>query len=161
MRSLVYGDPARPIAQTRDVAVPAGSAHALRAFVTGHGQGNKSNCAEFCQKKHSLKVDGVAKEQTIWRNDCQTTAVPGQAGTWQYPRAGWCPGADVKPWTVDVDLKGKTTASIVYDVEAYENTCRPDAQTCTGCTLGSSCAYDGGNHTEPVYWVSTVLIAYR
>ena len=23
-------------------------------------------------------------------------------GTWEYDRAGWCPGAQVKPWTTNV-----------------------------------------------------------
>jgi hypothetical protein len=163
MRSLVYGDPAKPIAQSTPLAVPAGSSYAIRTFVTGHGQGNKGNCAEFCSRKHSIAVDSVAHAATIWRTDCPTTAVPNQSGTWQYPRAGWCPGADVKPWTVDVtaDLAGKKSATFGYDVEAYENSCRPDAATCAGCSLGTACAYDGGNHTEPYYSVSSVLIAYR
>ena len=30
-----------------------------------------------------------------------------------------------------------------------------------GCTLGTGCPYDGGSHTEPVYYVSSLLIAYR
>ncbi|MEO7327183.1 MAG: hypothetical protein ABI193_01305 [Minicystis sp.] len=44
---------------------------------------------------------------------------------------------------------------------SYENTCRPDAAVCKGCTLGTGCPYDDGNHTEPNYQISTLLIAYR
>lgn len=163
----VYGDPAKTIpsqlpAQT--VTLPEGAtSYALRTFVTGHGQGNKGNCAEFCKRDHTVTVGAAPHTQMIWRTDCATTGVPGQQGTWKYSRAGWCPGAVVAPWTLDVtaDLTGQTQGSFNYDVEAYENTCRPDAATCASCTLGAMCDYDGGNHTEPNYQVSSLLIAYR
>ncbi len=163
----VYGDPAKPIPGQlvpQTITLPEGAtSYALRTFVTGHGQGNANNCAEFCKRDHTITAGAAAHTQQIWRADCADTAVPGQQGTWKYARAGWCPGADVKPWTFDVtaDIAGGTTASFAYDVEAYENTCRPDAVTCQSCTLGASCDYDGGNHTEPNYQVSTLLIAYR
>jgi hypothetical protein len=166
MRSAVYGDPAKPIATSvppQTLTLPAGaSSFALRSFVTGHGQGNLKNCAEFCSKSHTLTVGTTAHEAKVWRTDCAKTAAPNQQGTFQYSRAGWCPGADVKPWTFDItsDVAGGM-ASIAYDVEAYVNTCRPDAMPCAGCTLGATCDYDGGNHTEPSYSISTLLIAYR
>jgi len=69
----------------------------------------------------------------------------------------------VKPWTVEVtkDVAGGSTAAVAYDVEAYDNTCRPDANPCAGCSLGTGCPYDGANHTEPNYQVSSLLIAYQ
>ena len=161
-RDAVYGDPARPIAMfvpPVTPTVPAASAYALRTFVTGHGQGNADNCSEFCSRQHTISVGSTAHTLQLWRDDCATTAVPGQQGTWQYSRAGWCPGADVRPWIVDVT--GDLPGAISYDVESYVNTCRPDAQTCTGCTLGTNCAYDGGAHTEPHYTISTLLVAFR
>jgi hypothetical protein len=166
LRSAVYGDPAQPIAGAvppESVTLPAATSYALRSFVTGHGQGNADNCAEFCGKTHTMTAGSTPHAQTIWRTDCATTAAPGQQGTYQYSRAGWCPGADVKPWTLDVtkDVAGGGAATFAYDVEAYVNTCRPDASPCTGCTLGTGCAYDGSSHTEPNFEVSTVLIAYR
>jgi hypothetical protein len=167
MRQAVYGDPARPIAGVvtpETLTLPEGaSSFVLRSFVTGHGQGNAGNCAEFCPKKHTLTVGTTPHQAAIWRTDCATTAAPNQQGTYKYSRAGWCPGADVKPWLLDVtaDIGGAKTASVAYDVEAYTNTCRPDAATCAGCTLGAACAYDGGTHTEPSYYVSTLLIAYE
>ncbi|HMV68949.1 MAG TPA: peptide-N-glycosidase F-related protein, partial [Myxococcota bacterium] len=165
-RMAPYGDPARPIASTIaavSVAVPAATSFALRTLVTGHGQGNLDNCGEFCSRTHAVVVGGQRHEQVVWRDDCETTAVQPQAGTWRYPRAGWCPGADVRPWRVDVtaDLAPGAPATIGYDVEAYENTCRPDAASCGGCVFGTSCAYDGGAHTEPGWYVSGLLIAYR
>lgn len=163
---VVYGDPAKPIEGTvkaYDVMLPAASSYALRTFITGHGQGNAGNCAEFCKKTHTLTVGGVDHAQPIWRADCATTAVSGQQGTWKYSRAGWCPGADVIPWVLDItpDVNGAASAPVGYKVQDYENTCRPDAATCTGCTLGTGCDYDGGAHTEPNYQLSTVLIAYQ
>jgi peptide-N-glycosidase F-like protein len=161
-RDAVYGDPARPISMfvpPANPTLPVASAFALRTFVTGHGQGNADNCSEFCSRSHSITVGSTVHSLQLWRDDCATTAVPGQQGTWQYSRAGWCPGADVRPWVVDVDFQTGTT--ITYDVDSYVNTCRPDAQTCTGCTLGTGCAYDGGAHTEPHYTISTLLVAFR
>jgi hypothetical protein len=106
-------------------------------------------------------VSGTAHKERIWRTDCATTTVPGQKGTYKLSRAGWCPGADVRPWIFDATADIASGATIGYDVATYVNTCRPDATTCTGCTLGTDCKYDGGAHTEPVYYVSSLLIAYR
>ncbi|MGC4118512.1 MAG: peptide-N-glycosidase F-related protein [Myxococcales bacterium] len=162
---VVYGDPAKPIAGSapaQKVSLPAGAtSYALRTLVTGHGQGNADNCAEFCSRDHSLAFTAPHTHQ-VWRDDCATTAAPNQQGTYRYSRAGWCPGADVRPWIEDVtaDLAGLSEATLAYDVEAYENTCRPDASECTGCTLGTACDYDGGAHTEPFYLLSSTLIAY-
>ena len=164
---VTYGDPSKPIATSvpaQSLTLPGGAtSYALRTFITGHGQGNAGNCAEFCSKKHTLTAGKTAHEQQVWRTDCATTAAPGQQGTYKYSRSGWCPGADVAPWKLDVtsDVAGGSTAMIAYDVESYENTCRPDAAMCTGCTIGASCAYDGGTHTEPNFQISTLLIAYQ
>lgn len=166
-RGAVFGDPAKPLADsvpTQTVALPAGAtSYALRAIVTGHGQGNASNCAEFCPKNHTLTAGGTPHALKLWRADCATSGAPNQQGTYKYARAGWCPGADVLPWTVDVtaDLAGQKSAEIGWDVEGWTNTCRPDAQPCTGCTLGTGCGYDGGAHTEPYYQVSALLIAFE
>ena len=164
---VIYGDPAKPIGDTvtpQDLTLPAmTTSYSLRTFITGHGQGNAGNCAEFCKKTHSLTVNENLHEQLIWRDDCATTAAPNQQGTYTYSRAGWCPGADVLPWQMDItsDVASQTSVSISYKVQDYENTCRPDASPCAGCTLGTGCDYDGGNHTEPNYQVSTLLIAFQ
>ena len=165
-RYVAYGDPAKPLTEsvpTQEVALPPGSSFALRTFITGHGQGNLGNCAEFCKRDHTLVVGSALHTLNVWRDDCPETGVPGQQGTWKYARAGWCPGADVRPWTMDVtaDLAGLDAVNIGYGVEDYENTCRPDAPECKGCSLGGGCDYDGGTHTEPNYQVSSLLIAYQ
>lgn len=164
-RRVVYGDPARSIpSQLPDASVtlPEGTTSAaLRTFITGHGQGNADNCAEFCPRDHTFTVNGVPSTNNIWRDDCRTTAAPNQQGTWQYARAGWCPGAKAYDWTIDLGAVSEPMLTIGYDVQAFENTCRPEANPCAGCTLGSGCAYNDSSHTEPNYQVSAVVIAYK
>jgi len=166
--AVVYGDPARPPAQTTTLTLPTSTTATtweLRALVTGHGQGNADNCAEFCARTHALSVGGAARERQVWRDDCETTAAPRQQGTWQYPRAGWCPGADVRPWVEDVSdaihtAQARGDLVVGWDVEAYDNTCWPDVSTCAACTLGTGCDYDGGAHTEPVFQLSALLVGF-
>lgn len=162
---VVYGDPAKPIAQSlvaTTPVLPKASSYAVRTLVTGHGQGNAENCAEFCGKTHTLTVGTAAHSQKVWRTDCKTTAAPGQQGTYAYSRAGWCPGADVLPWVTDItaDVAAGSSPVFSYDIEAYENTCRPDSPVCKGCTLGTGCEYDGASHTEPFFQVSAVVVGY-
>lgn len=164
-REFPYGNPAKPISasvvpQTVTLPPNAGSV-AVRAFVTGHGQGNLDNCAEFCRRTHQFNVGAAQFSREIWRTDCATTAAPGQFGTYSYPRAGWCPGASVPAWLEDVTAAVTgPTVTVGYDVSSYENSCRPDAPICGGCSLQTGCAYDGNNHTEPVYSLSAALIVY-
>ena len=99
------------------------------------------------------------------------TALDGdQKGNWRYPRAGWCPGAYVAPAVADVTAALQPGKSATFDflvrsrkdsswVE-FDNTCRPDAETCQGCTLGTGCEYDGGRHTPPHEKVSVTLVLY-
>ncbi len=164
---IVYGDPLAPISASlppQQIALPSGpTSWSIRSIITGHGQANLENCAEFCSKKHSWLVGGMATTKAMWRTDC--TKYP-SSGTYQYPRAGWCPGADVLPWDFDVtsQIGAATTATIAYDVEAYVNTCNgsgPDGGVCTGCDPGVSCTYDGAGHTQPFYYVSSVLVGFR
>lgn len=174
--SVVVGDPAKPFAasvpEARVTLPRAAGSVAVRTIVTGHGQGNANNCAEFCRLEHTQTVGTEPHAWTPWRNDCRQTGVAGQQGTWTLSRAGWCPGADVRPWTFDVAglseaaLAGREPIPVRYEVAAYENTCRPpaaDGGTCdtTTCSLGTGCGYDGGNHTEPFYRLSSVLVAFR
>lgn len=165
MHSGVYGDPSKPLTGSfpeQKPTLPAGAtSFAVRALITGHGQGNLENCAEFCPRDHTITVGTTPHKEKIWRTDCATTAAPGQKGTYKLSRAGWCPGADVRPWVFDVTADVAGGAKFSYDAATYVNSCRPDAATCEGCSLGTDCKYDGGNHTEPAYFVSAVLIAYR
>jgi len=167
LRSVEYGNPTLPTSQTvpeTPIAIPAeADAVSLRTIITGHGQGNLDNCAEFCPRNHGFLIAQQAFVRQIWRDNCAETPVVGQQGTWQYPRAGWCPGAEVIPWLEDVSaaITPGETVAVVYDVEAYENSCSPESPVCEGCSLGTGCEYDGGNHTPPIYDLSAMLIAFR
>lgn len=167
LRTFEYGNPDLPVADSvpeTAVEIPAeADAVSLRSIITGHGQGNLDNCAEFCPRNHGFLLGEQAFVREIWRDDCAQTPVEGQQGTWQYPRAGWCPGAEVIAWIEDVSaaVTPGQSVSVIYDVQAYENSCRPESPMCTGCALGTGCEYDGGNHTPPIYDLSAMLIAYR
>jgi hypothetical protein len=156
-----YGDPAKPVAAAvppRQPAIPAdATAVELRAIITGHGQGNLQNCAEFCRRTHTFRIGETSVDRLLWRDDCATTGAPGQFGNTRSPRAGWCPGADVLPWVADVSAAARPGVTVSYAVDPYENTCRPDAPVC-GC---GSCPYNNNGHTAPYYWMSAALIVYR
>lgn len=161
------GDPALPVdgqLEPVTVAIPAQASRVeLRSIITGHGQGNADNCAEFCQLEHGYLVGSAAVQRTVWRDDCADNPINDQQGTWTYPRAGWCPGADVIAWVEDVTagVEPGTDVQVLYDLSSYENTCRPDSPVCMGCALGTGCEYDGGNHTPPTVKMSAVLVVYR
>lgn len=166
-REVRYGDPVVPTAVDAPavaLAVPAGGSFALRTLVTGHGQGNKNDCSEFCSTTQTIRVSGESHQLDLWRKDCATSGAYGQLGNYWYSRAGWCPGDLVKPWVIELGQRiSKTITKFSYGVTPYVNTCRPGATppVPTTCTLGTSPEYDGGRHTEPIYRLSTVLIVYR
>ncbi|NQX98895.1 MAG: hypothetical protein HRT73_13605, partial [Flavobacteriales bacterium] len=69
----------------------------FRLTTTGHGWGanNTGNAAEFYNATHNFHVNGSSTyTQNLW-NTCKPNPdnCTGQLGTWQYNRAGWCPGA--------------------------------------------------------------------
>ncbi len=159
------GDPSMPIESlvpSVDFEVPAGVSRAeLWTVISGHGQGNAQNCAEFCPKQHGFIVNSGQHATTIWRDDCASNPVSNQSGNWKPNRAGWCPGDVVQPWVLEVGgdlVEGNNQIS--YAMEDYENTCRPGLDTCTQCVLGTGCDYDGGNHTPPHYRLSSSLVLY-
>jgi hypothetical protein len=160
---VVYGNPEQAT-QRPGVLLPLVGFKSAKIVtsITGHGQGNAQNCAEFCSKVHSLKVGERVFSRRVWRDNCASTVDPNQKGNYFYPRAGWCPGDKVEPWVEDITsaLLGESV-SFTYDVEAYENTCRPGAVPCQGCVLGTGCDFDGGRHTEPRYYVSSYVVYYK
>ncbi|MCB9521713.1 MAG: hypothetical protein H6699_12695, partial [Myxococcales bacterium] len=112
--------------------------------------------------QHTFTVGDFSDSASVWRDDCETTAAPNQRGTWQYPRAGWCPGAITHDRTLAAGAAPATATVVVsYDVEPYENTCRPEADECAGCSLGNGCDWNDSTHTEPSYQVSALLIGYE
>lgn len=160
------GDPAKPVAMAvpvKSVAIPSeAGAVELRSFITGHGQGNYQNCAEFCPKNHAFTIGSKVVTRRIWRDDCHRNPVQPQGGSWEFPRAGWCPGALAVPWVEDVSAGATAGTSIMagYAPEAWVNTCRPDAPMCGGCVRGNPCAYNDSTHTAPKYAHSALLVVY-
>ncbi len=83
----------------------------LRAIITGHGGVAPDNCSEFCNHQHEFTVGGKIFlkqfDDTIGDDEgclkqIDKGVVPNQSGTWWLGRGGWCPGAQVTPWVVDV-----------------------------------------------------------
>ncbi len=166
-REVRYGDPIVPTAvdaPTLTISVPTATSYSLRTLVTGHGQGNEDDCAEFCPRVHTIRVNGTRHDYQGWRTNCATSGVRGQRGNYWYSRAGWCPGSMVVPWLADItpDIQS-STAKLAYAVTPYVNGCRPGANPFipTTCVFGTPADYDGGGHTPPLYRLSTVVIAYR
>ncbi len=121
----------------------------IRMTTTGHGQGNTNNAAEFAHFTHHVYVDGMETfEQDLWKPDCNTNSCSPQSGTWQYARAGWCPGQDVQPW--EWDMEGHFTpgepVSMDYVLADYTNL--------------NNTGYNGGSHTEPHFRCHTYFIQY-
>ena len=112
------------------VSIPA-TATRVEAHVTttGHGFGYSYNCAEFCQMRQDVIVDGVIHSVNPWRADCDQNPVSPQAGTWEHNRNGWCPGAVSVGNIVDITdaVTPGSNAEIDFDILAsdgaeYENT---------------------------------------
>lgn len=128
-----YGDPKNPIAnffKDKTVTLKKDTTRArLRFVVTGHGQApNTGNAAEFLNRRRWVEIYKDKKrlarfENRLWRQDCYLNPCRPQGGTWKYDRAGWAPGAPVRPWVIDISeyIKGGETLTIRYIAEKYEN----------------------------------------
>ncbi|MCB9681205.1 MAG: hypothetical protein H6733_07005 [Alphaproteobacteria bacterium] len=93
---------------------PAGTTHAeLVTLISGHGQADGNNCAEWCDHRHTFSVDGTDLA-TIQHDGASIGsglgcadqaahgAIPGQWGNWAPTRAYWCPGLAVQPQRIDI-----------------------------------------------------------
>lgn len=162
---LVYGDPTKTdtFPKVSTTIANAVDSVKLKVVLTGHGQGNTQNAAEFSQKTHTIYVDNVSSfTQFLWRNNCASNPCSPQSGTWQFNRAGWCPGASVIPKYFD--LTSKITvgvpALLEYRLQAYNNLCRPTNPSCISSGTCPDCNYNSTGHTEPYYAMSGQLISY-
>lgn len=161
--NFIYGDPTKSVSFPVVSPVIASNAKSekLKVVITGHGQGNTDNAAEFSQYTHSIYLDDVAAfTQYLWRSDCASNTCSAQSGTWTYNRAGWCPGASVIP--VYFDLTPKVTpgkaAKLEYRLRTYNNACRPTNPNCVSGSTCTDCNYNYNGHTEPYYAMSAQLI---
>jgi len=163
--NLVYGDAINPpVLPVVNKTVDVNSQIVKFKMVnTGHGQGNTDNAAEFSQKIHSLYVNGVeTNTHLLWRSNCATNPCSPQSGTWQFNRAGWCPGADVLPVFFDLTTITSPGQSIdlEYRLQNYLNYCSPNNPSCITGTTCADCNYNYNGHTEPHYKISGQLITY-
>ena len=98
----------------------------------------------------------------FWRNDCESNQCSPQYGSWQYNRAGFCPGDKVTP--MDFDLLDHVlvgdTVKFDYVLEDYLNQCSPNNPSCTSGVTCSSCDYNNSGHTEPYYYIGSHLIIH-
>ena len=162
---VVYGDPTNPVdisSITEYIPTDASDAY-LRIITTGHGQGNTENAAEFSLKLHDIFFNNnLAYVHNFWRNDCESNQCSPQNGSWQYNRAGFCPGDKVTP--MDFDLLGHVlvgdTIKFDYVLEDYLNQCSPNNPSCTNGVTCSSCDYNNSGHTEPYYYIGSHLIIH-
>ena len=162
---MVYGDTTNPVnISTVTEYIPEDAQDAyLRMFTTGHGQGNTDNAAEFSYKLHDIFMNGeLTYTHDYWRDDCEYNDCSPQNGTWQYDRAGFCPGDKVTPQDFNIlDYSHGDTLKLDYIIEDYFNECSPNNPSCVngqaGCT---DCNYNNTGHTEPFYFIGSQLIIH-
>ncbi|GEM_PF-793488 len=103
----------------------------LYALITGHGWGtDKANCATFCKQTHAFSIGGKEFKLELDRpgtsEGCRPMVTKGmvamQYSNWQYGRAGWCTGMDVRPYVVDITKAVKAGSKATLDYKAlYKN----------------------------------------
>ncbi|MBI9069501.1 MAG: T9SS type A sorting domain-containing protein [Salinivirgaceae bacterium] len=144
----VYGDPdiSYDLAE-QFVSIPENAQNAhIRMTNTGHGQANTNNAAEFMAADHHMWVNGTDMfTHHLWKDDCDQNTCSPQSGTWQYARAGWCPGQEVIPFWMDLSEVLTAGDEMIFDyvLEDYTNLLN------TG--------YNDGSHTEPFYRIYSYL----
>jgi hypothetical protein len=164
---LSYGNANNPIEDYLTPITLTADANAhlakVRIFQTGHGFGFSDNAAEFSAKTHHLLVNGVADQDFpnfLWRDDCALNPLSPQAGTWQYNRAGWCPGDDATPFDADISylFAPGIPFTLDYNMQPFINLCSPNNPNCTDADCAGGTCGGGG---EPYYILSSQLIYYR
>lgn len=163
--NVVYGDTTQPVnlPVITKVIDAAATTVKLKIINTGHGQGNLNNAAEFSQKTHLIFLNSVQTfSHYLWRSNCGTNPCSPQSGSWQYNRAGWCPGADVIPAVYDLTsfVTPGQTVDLEYRLQNYFNTCSPHNPGCVSGSTCTDCNYNYTGHTEPHYKIASQLITY-
>jgi len=159
--SYSFGDPAnlQPV-ETFEASIPEGVLLSeLRISNTGHGWGsnNTSNAAEFFNATHYIDIDGNETfSQHLWTScNPNPDGCTGQQGTWQFARAGWCPGAISPPDLYNLTPYVGTSFDIDYRFHpTYQDFCHPNNPSCVSGQTCNDCN-DGFN---PIYFVDTHII---
>ena len=148
--------------ETQNITIPENTlAATIKLVSTGHGWDqnfNTGNAAEFHEDTHHIWVDGAQTfSQHNWL-DCNPNpdGCSPQAGTWQYDRAGWCPGA-IAPWfTYDMTphiANNAVELKYIFD-EDYVDLCHPNHPN---CVTGVTCA-NCNQGFNPHLIVSSVIV---
>ena len=163
--NIVYGDETIPVnipSITEYIPLDAEEAY-LRMITTGHGQGNTDNAAEFSYRVHEIHLGGEMEFlHDFWRNDCESNPCSPQNGTWQYDRAGFCPGDKVNhdDFSLEINSLNGDTIQLDYVLEDYINYCSPNNPSCVNGTTCAQCNYNNNGHTEPFYLIGSQLIIH-
>ena len=118
----------------------------LKLISTGHnGPNNTSNAGEFYEATHHIHVNNVDSfAQHNWQS-CNPNPdnCTNQAGTWQYSRAGWCPGSIAHPFDYNMTTyiaSGNLNLQYVFS-PVYVDQC---SAYYPGCVTSSSCTCSDG-----------------
>ena len=135
----------------------------LKLVTTGHGWDtnfNTGNAAEFFHAIHNIKVNGLNTfTQDLWAtcnpnpDGCQP-----QFGTWQFNRAGWCPGAIANVYDYDMTFYRNIPniqLSYIFQ-ESYMDLCHPNHPDCVTGVTCQNC----NQGFNPHYYVAGNLISY-
>jgi hypothetical protein len=122
--SYIYKDLAdNTVLSTANCQVSTGAASfKLRARISGHGHYGPYNCCEWDPKMHTFIVNGEKKfDWKVWR-DCGMNPVHPQGGTWQFDRAGWCPGTFVDTYDFEITpfVQPGNTFTVDYLIQPYD-----------------------------------------
>jgi hypothetical protein len=162
---LNIGDPADPPASHLPPATVQTDSNTafvtIRVVTTGHGQGNTFNAAEFSHLDHGIWVNDQYFEHVLWRADCSQNPCSPQGGTWQFARAGWCPGASVYPWDNSPAFAAGAELVVEAMIQNYENQCRPGNPDCIPGQTCTDCNYNSTGHTAPNYNTTAQAILWR
>ncbi len=132
----------------------------FRVMASGHGgPNNTSNAAEFYSSTHQFKINGTtAFTQALWRNcNPNPTGCMPQSGTWQYARAGWCPGSIPMVWRYDVSSRIGSNVSLMYQFDpSYVDLCSALNPNCVSGTTCTDC-FDTSN---PAIYLAGELVSF-
>lgn len=145
---LIYGDPniSHDLEEKTIVTNPNSQDVSMRMTITGHGQGNTNNAAEFSPFTHQINANGaVVDSHFLWNPECPQNPCSPQLGSWTFPRAGWCPGTSVEPYYVDLTSNVvNDNITVDYVLADYTNLLNTD--------------YNNNGHTEPHYRIHAFLV---
>ena len=117
-----YGDMNQPFGEffkalTINRAEPECKAIMLRITTTGHGK-----TGEFTPLSRTLMLNKKTFDNTLWKNDAYLNPLHPQRGPWQQHRAGWAPGAIVRPWILDISehIRSSDKTSLRYITHPYK-----------------------------------------